>query len=44
MMDDTQQFVKKVQDTQNKQAHNKRSNGQGSPSNQLSTKQHSTNK
>jgi len=43
-MENTQQFVNKVQDTQQKQEHNKRSKSQGSPSNQLANKQHSTNK
>jgi|GEM_PF-2198148 len=42
-MEDTQQFVNKLQDEQQKQQHN-RKNGKGSPSNRLQNKQHSTNK
>ncbi|MBD2868224.1 DUF4023 family protein [Paenibacillus arenilitoris] len=43
-MESTREFVEKVRDTQRKAERNKRSNGQGSPMNQLANKQHSTNK
>lgn len=43
-MDSTKDFVAKVQDTQRKAERNKKRNGEGLPANQLSNKQHSTNK
>ncbi|MEK3885106.1 DUF4023 family protein [Paenibacillus sp. PL2-23] len=43
-MDHTNEFVSKVQNTQQKAEKNKRTQGAGTPSHQLSNKQHSTNK
>ncbi|RJE86051.1 DUF4023 domain-containing protein [Paenibacillus sp. 1011MAR3C5] len=43
-MSQTDSFVDKVKNTQQKAERNKRTNGQGSPGAQLSNKQHSTNK
>ncbi|MDF2836839.1 MAG: hypothetical protein K0Q63_2479 [Paenibacillus sp.] len=43
-MDNTNEFVEKVQDTQRKAERNKRRFGNGTPANKLQNKQHSTNK
>ena len=43
-MESTNEFVNKVHDTQQKDEKNKRTQGVGTPSQQLANKQHSTNK
>lgn len=43
-MKDTDEFVKKMNDIQEKEEKNKRQNGQGNQAAKLSNKQHSTNK
>ncbi|WP_438348700.1 DUF4023 domain-containing protein [Paenibacillus sp. FA6] len=43
-MDNTHEFVKKLQDTQAKDERNKEHQGKGAPSNKLPNKQHSKTK
>ncbi|WP_202967414.1 DUF4023 domain-containing protein [Paenibacillus beijingensis] len=43
-MENTHDFVEKLQDTQKKAEQNKKHQGQGNPGQQLPNKQHSTNK
>jgi hypothetical protein len=43
-MDSTHEFVKKVHDTQDKDKRNKEHQGKGTPSDQLSNKQHTKTK